>query len=216
MRWAFSDESRRGNQLVMAAAVVETHDVAAVRAELRRFLRANQRRVHMAKESPARRRQFSYLICALPIKPRAFTTTIGRRSMPAAREVLLSAMTIDLLQAGVESWVIEAIGHVQEAAIAESSLTWSTARRSRPNWSTTTGPHTANRCCGQPTPSPGSRATHALQRCRRPTFPKRATPGCSPSGELTGCTSRRYCDEQVQYGNQTRHLQRRTPRPPTG
>ena len=115
MKWAFSDESRRGNQLVMAAAVVETHDVAAIRTEIRRFLRANQRRVHMAKESLARHRQFSSLICGLPIKLRAFTTIVGPRSMPAARELLMAALTTALLRAGVESWTIEAIGEVQEA-----------------------------------------------------------------------------------------------------
>jgi hypothetical protein len=31
--------------------------------------------------------------------------------------------------------------------------------------------------------------------------PRRATPGCSPSGERTGCTSHRYSDEQTHRGN---------------
>ena len=100
---------------MVAAAIVETHDVAAVRSELRHFLRANQRRVHMAKESPARRRQFASLICELPIDHRAVVTAIGGRTMPAARAQLMSALTTQLIRAGVESWVIEAIGSVQEA-----------------------------------------------------------------------------------------------------
>jgi len=69
----------------------------------------------MAKESPSRRRQFKVLLCDLPIERRAVTTKMGGRSMPAARGVLMAALAADLLAARVESWVIEAIGEVQES-----------------------------------------------------------------------------------------------------
>jgi hypothetical protein len=114
MRWAFSDESRRGGRLVIAAVVVETSDVSAVRGEIRQFLRPNQRRVHMAKESSARRRQFAALICGLPLERCAVATRLGSRSMPTAREPLMAALTSELVAIGVGSWIIEAIGEVQE------------------------------------------------------------------------------------------------------
>jgi hypothetical protein len=114
MRWAFSDESRRNRRLVVASAIVETHDVAAVRSELRGFLRPNQRRVHLAKESPARRRQFTALVGDLPIHALALVTGLGGRTMPRAREPVMACMTEELIRRGVESWIIETIGHVQE------------------------------------------------------------------------------------------------------
>lgn len=114
MRWAFSDESSRGNRLVLVAAVIETHDVNAVRGQVRAFLRPNQRRVHMAKESPARRRQVAAMICNLPIQRCAVATGLSGRSIPSARERLVGALAVELIGMGVESWVIEAIGQVQE------------------------------------------------------------------------------------------------------
>ena len=114
MRWAFSDESCRSGKLVVAAAIVETHDVNASRSVLRAFLRPNQRRIHMAKEGRARRQQFASLIVGLPIECVAVVTGVGRRGMPAAREVALDALAGVLIDRGVESWTLEAIGHVQE------------------------------------------------------------------------------------------------------
>ncbi len=114
MRWAFSDESRRGGRLVIATAVVETRDVNAVRGELRQFLRPNQRRVHMAKESPARRRQFAALVGGLPIDCCAVATVLGGRSMPNARGPVMAAMTAELITMRVGSWVIESVEPVQD------------------------------------------------------------------------------------------------------
>jgi hypothetical protein len=114
MRWAFSDESRRGGRLVVTAAVVETRDVNSVRGELRRFQRPNQRRVHMAKESPARRRQFAALVGGLPIECRAVATVLDGRSMPNARQPVMAALTAELIAMRVGSWVIESVEPVQD------------------------------------------------------------------------------------------------------
>lgn len=114
MRWAFSDESRRGGRLVVVAAVVETRDVNVVRGELRRFLRPNQRRVHMAKESATRRRQFAALLGDLPIECCAVATEVGGRTMPKAREPVVAALAGELIGMRVASWVIESVEQVQD------------------------------------------------------------------------------------------------------
>ena len=139
MRWAFSDESRRGSSYWVAAIVVETHDVNDARSELKAFLRANQRRVHMAKESAARRAQFLALVDGLPATLFAVRCLLTSRSLGEARERSLSAMTRVLIEEGVESWRLEWMGPGQERldrrAIAEymRQPKAAEARRSRPN-----------------------------------------------------------------------------------
>ena len=107
MLWAFSDESRRGGTYVVAAVVVETHEVSGARAELRRFLRPNQRRIHMAKESAARRRQFLAIVEQLAATAFVVEAKIGARSMAEVRDAALRALTRVLLDAGVAIWHIE-------------------------------------------------------------------------------------------------------------
>lgn len=107
MLWAFSDESRRGGTYVLAAVVVETHEVAVARAELRRFLRPNQRRVHMSKESAARRNQFLGIVERLAATAFVVEATIGARSIAEVRDIAIRALTRVLLDAGVATWHIE-------------------------------------------------------------------------------------------------------------
>jgi hypothetical protein len=114
VRWAFSDESRRGALYVIAAVIVETHDVNDVRSELRAFLRPNQRRVHMVKESAARRAQFLALVDALPAVRIAVRCSIATTSLRKARVVLLDALTGVMVEHRVESWRLEWMGPSQE------------------------------------------------------------------------------------------------------
>lgn len=107
MKWAFSDESRRGGTYVVAAVVVETHGVTGARAEVRGFLRGNQRRVHMAKESAARRNQFLALVER--VVPAAFVVEAAVRSDPLAevRTRAMRALTRSLVDERVAMWHIE-------------------------------------------------------------------------------------------------------------
>lgn len=107
MLWAFSDESRRGGTYVLAAVVVETHEVSGARAELRRFLRPNQRRIHMAKESAVRRNQFLSIVEQLTARGFVVEATIGARSLAEVRDVAVRALTRVLLDVGVTTWHIE-------------------------------------------------------------------------------------------------------------
>ena len=105
MKWAFSDESRRGGTYVVAAVVVETHELNPARADLRGFLRRNQRRVHMAKESSARRNQFLALV-EQTVSAIAVVVPIGT-GMDVARARALEELTRLLVADGVVMWQLE-------------------------------------------------------------------------------------------------------------
>ena len=106
MKWAFSDESIRGSTLVVAAVIVDTHAIADSRAQLRSFLRSNQRRVHMRKESSRRRRQFVEVVAAAIGEAVAVSCPIGV-SIPLARDAALAALAADLAESGVVMWQLE-------------------------------------------------------------------------------------------------------------
>jgi hypothetical protein len=107
MLWAFSDESRRGRTYVVAAVVVETHEVATARAELRRFLRPNQRRIHMGKESGSRRKQFLAIVERAVAGAYVVEVPLSGRSIGAAREAAMRTLARTLVEASVATWHIE-------------------------------------------------------------------------------------------------------------
>lgn len=113
MKWAFSDESRRKRTYLMAAVVVPTHAVNDVRREARGFLRKNQRRVHMAKERPARRNQFLDLIDGFEVEGVAVQISLSGIADPTARSRTLSALASDLIAQEVERWTLDSIDRVE-------------------------------------------------------------------------------------------------------
>lgn len=113
MKWAFSDESRRKRSYLMAAVVVPTHAVNDVRREARGFLRRNQRRVHMAKERPARRNQFVDLIDGFEVEGVAVQISLSGITDPTARSRTLSALASDLIAQEVERWTLDSIDRVE-------------------------------------------------------------------------------------------------------
>lgn len=115
MRSAFSDESQRGNTYVVASVIVGTTGVRQVRAELRRFLRSNQRRIHMTKESPSRRNQFLTLVTDLVDGAVVVEAPIGPRSLIEVRERVMQEMARCLAEADVTTWHIEKMVDVIEA-----------------------------------------------------------------------------------------------------
>ena len=120
MKWAFSDESWRGSTYLLATVVVETGAMNDARASVRGFLRGNQRRIHMTKESDSRRKQFIDLIESLEIEAFAFVGSTAGTKMPAARHPLLAETTGELIERGVVNWLIESVNQVQNGHDRES------------------------------------------------------------------------------------------------
>jgi hypothetical protein len=54
--WAFSDESERGQRMLLAVVFVPSGALDGARAELRKLLLPGQRRIHTSDESSRRRR----------------------------------------------------------------------------------------------------------------------------------------------------------------
>jgi len=120
VKWAFSDESIRGSTLVVAAVIVDTHAIADSRVQLRSFLRSNQRRVHMRKESARRRRQFIEMVADAIGEAVAVSCPIGA-SIPLARDAALGALAADLAESGVVrqlEWMVDAVQSRDRRVIA--------------------------------------------------------------------------------------------------
>jgi hypothetical protein len=137
MSWhAFLDESRRGPTYLVAVVTIRPRDLDATRTAIRRFVKPGQRRVHFAKESPARRREVVARLADLGIRAR-----IGAHNHPndaAARRTCQVAATRDLLELGVTrlSWRAAStrtwwIGRPFEALPPERTSATSTSSRSR-------------------------------------------------------------------------------------
>jgi len=91
---------------VVAAVIVDTHAIADSRAQVRSFLRSNQRRIHMRKESGSRQRQFVDVVAGATGEAVAVSCPIGG-SIPGARDVALSVLAADLAESGVVTWQLE-------------------------------------------------------------------------------------------------------------
>jgi hypothetical protein len=106
--WAYSDESERGATLLFGLTVVPAHGVVEARRRLRSLLLPGQRRLHTAKESPARRARLLDLVAELELD-----TTVYRLVRPAglsrvaARRLLVAQAANDALAQGVVSWTLD-------------------------------------------------------------------------------------------------------------
>ncbi|WP_436793315.1 hypothetical protein [Actinospongicola halichondriae] len=120
MKWAFTDESWRKSTYLVATVVIETGAMSAARSEVTAYLRGNQRRIHMNKESDGRRRQFLDLIESLELEAIAVVGTTAGTSMPDARRPLIAETAGDLADRGVANWLIESVNHVQDGLDRES------------------------------------------------------------------------------------------------
>lgn len=107
MKWAFSDESKRGGTYVIAAVIVEGHGLRQARATMRRFLRGNQRRVHMSKESTARRNQFLAIVEQTVSSAVVVEASVGGHPLDTVRERAMQVLAETLFDQGVTVWSIE-------------------------------------------------------------------------------------------------------------
>ena len=109
MKWAFSDESTRGQTFVMVAVVVDTGDVNRCRAEMRGLLRPRQRQLHLAKESRQRRDAILATVGGLPVDLLVARASLVSTSVRAARVALVERLASELLQRRVAQWILDAI-----------------------------------------------------------------------------------------------------------
>jgi hypothetical protein len=94
--------------MLFGVLVVSESEVLRARRELRALLLAGQRRVHTAKESPARRRVLLDTVVALDVTVVVFSLRRAPGvSRAAARRRLLEAATGAVRDRGVTSWVLD-------------------------------------------------------------------------------------------------------------
>lgn len=98
----YVDESERRDYLLCAVPV--RTDVGRARRAVRSMCQPGQRRVHFAKEGPARRRAVLSALAELSIQARIYRSPSG---VKRSRELCLDALVGDIAAAGVERLVIE-------------------------------------------------------------------------------------------------------------
>ncbi len=102
----FVDESRQGDYLLVAAVLVPT-DLATARRSLRALVMPGQRRLHMKKESRARRRAIIEAIASTGASAIIYNAGLpGRRELDA-RAGCLRAVLADVVTAGHHMIIFE-------------------------------------------------------------------------------------------------------------
>jgi len=101
----FADESKR-NGFVLIAAAYPAADVSWHRSQLRRQLRAGQRRIHFKSESPQARQRLLTTLATRPPQVHVFISEL--RSMSQARADCLYALALLASHGGANRLVIEA------------------------------------------------------------------------------------------------------------
>ena len=94
-RHVFVDESKQGRYLLVASVHLST-ELAVARKALRELTLPGQRRIHMKKESNARRRQIAAALCALGVEATVYEASRSHGHELAAREACLRGLIGDL------------------------------------------------------------------------------------------------------------------------
>ena len=106
--WAFSDESERGDLMLVAMVTITPGAAIGARRQLRALLLPGQRRVHTAKESPRRRRELLDVVARLDITAVAFSTRRPAGHHRAEiRDRLLNAAAVHAQTVGAMSWILD-------------------------------------------------------------------------------------------------------------
>lgn len=103
---AFIDESRRGNQYLMAAVRVDPTRLTPVRQTMRKLLLPGERELHFNNEKNPRRRSLTDHVARLPVEVALYTHTC-RRSDEPARQACLAMLTEDLISLGAQLMVLD-------------------------------------------------------------------------------------------------------------
>lgn len=80
---AFVDESRRGNQYMMAVVQVTPEHLSPVRSKLRRLLLPGERELHFKQEKDPRRRRLADQISSFAVTSTVYACECGRFDEPA-------------------------------------------------------------------------------------------------------------------------------------
>lgn len=120
---AFVDESERNGRYLMCAVLVAPRDLVIVRRALVALCLPGQRRLHLTKERPPRKRMILSRVTALPVRARLYSSP-GRP--PAARIACLRALITDIIGRGVDRLVIEP---VESHTLTDRSIIINTAQR---------------------------------------------------------------------------------------
>lgn len=102
---AFVDESERSGRYLMCAILVAHSNLATTRRALASLCLAGQRRIHLTKERPSRRRLILDRVSAMRLRARIHVSTSGK----GARDACLRTLVPDLASLGVGRLVIEPI-----------------------------------------------------------------------------------------------------------
>lgn len=92
-RYVYVDETKRSGYVIAAVAV---SDPAAARRVVRSLILPGQRRVHMVRERPARKRQIVDAICALTVTAAIYDAGHHHPTELAARAACFDALLADL------------------------------------------------------------------------------------------------------------------------
>jgi len=116
MTWAFSDESERGSSMLLGVGFVPTAAIITARRELRGLLLPGQRRVHMAKESPRRRKVVLDLVRELELDALILVhrRQAGTHPVEARRRLIVAAAGL-VTARGASTWVLDDQEQVQAA-----------------------------------------------------------------------------------------------------
>lgn len=107
-RAGFLDESRRGDAYALAAVLVADRDRVGLRREAGDLLLPGERRFHMAKERPARRRQAIEVMRRTVERGEVVITSVrAAGSEEEARRVCLEALVLRLERKGADRLCIE-------------------------------------------------------------------------------------------------------------
>ncbi len=114
MSWAFSDESERADRVLFGLTLVPAGVVKDARRTLRGLLLPGQRRLHMSKESPRRRREILAVLTDIEMS----TMILELRRPPGtsrvdARSRLLVAGAEIVAALGVSIWVFDSQDDMQ-------------------------------------------------------------------------------------------------------
>lgn len=133
---AFADESRRGDTYLMAMAVVDPSELAALRKAVRGLLFSGQRELHCKKESPSRRRLIASTLVDFPVRVWLYTRSC-RDTAEVARQECLARMVDDLLAAGGQRLVLD----TRENRDRQDEATIRAVLGGQPRWSGLTYEH---------------------------------------------------------------------------
>lgn len=109
----FVDECMRAGY-VLVAAVVENRDVTRLRRGITDLIEPGQRRIHMVKESPSRRRLILHRLTDLGLSATVYQAGLNHKTNIARRRACLEQLVVDATAVGETRLCMEAADGVDQ------------------------------------------------------------------------------------------------------